>query len=557
MKNHFVTPFALLFFLPLLMAHAHSKPTSMSSNDAGKYLGNESDQLAGCSLEQWNIQDGREHIPDTLSAPVQKSLNLTDSEADSNVHVFSGDKIIQESDTINGNVVVKGGSLTVYGTINGDVLVVGGDLHLKRTGKISGNPRVVNGSILEEGSVIKGYENALSAEKLSYRETRKTFSRSGRTFDVPWRSEQTNLDNFIFRYNRVESLFLGLGTEKKFYWDGEKVWNPYGSIGWGFKSHTWRGNLGLTRQYALSSDKMTSIIEVGVEGYSLTDTKDQWIISQNENIAAALLIHEDFRNYFEREGYTIFSAWYSKCDYVKSELKIAFLMDSYDSLVNKVDWAFFGGHKTFRINPPIEPGKMRSLFLSGGIGTITKTTRASEGWSVFGSAEFAKRSWSSDFEFDQYTLDIRRFQPLGKYENFNARMRIGTSCGVLPWQKTYELGGLGTMNAFPFKSEIGNRMFLFNAEFILNGSILDDLNFWPTWIFQHVNIILITDAGFTRSVLPRASATDGFGGIKLSEFRHDFGLAFGNRTGSVRIGFTWRTDHSAPVQFLLRFNRPF
>jgi hypothetical protein len=558
MKNYLVTLFAVLFFLLFLIEHAQSKPVSMNGNDAGKYLVNEIERCADRSFERWSLQDGMEHILDTLAPPVQKSLDIADSETDSTVHIFSGDKIIQETDTINGNVVVKGGSLTVYGIINGDVLVVGGDLRLKHTGKINGNPRVVNGSILkEEGALLNGYEDVVPSEKPRYRETQKTFSRSGRTFDVLWRSEQTNLDNFIFRYNRVESLFLGLGTEKKFYWDGEKVWNPYGSIGWGFKSHTWRGNLGLTHQFAFSSDKMNSIIEVGAEGYSLTDTKDQWIISQNENTAAALLIHEDFRNYFEREGYTIYSAWYSKCDYMKSELKIAYLMDSYDSLNNKVDWALFGGHKTFRLNPPIQVGKMRSLLLSGGISTITKTTRASEGWSAFGSVEFAKKSWSSEFEFDQYILDVRRFQPLGKYENFNVRIRIGTSCGKLPLQKAYELGGLGTMNAFPFKSDIGNRMLLLNAEFILNGNILDDLNFWPTWIFQHVNIILLTDAGFTRSILSSASATEGFGGIKLSDFHHDFGLALGNKTGSVRIGFAWRTDHSAPVQFLLRFNRPF
>jgi hypothetical protein len=238
-------------------------------------------------------------------------------------------------------------------------------------------------------------------------------------------------------------------------------------------------------------------------------------------------------------------------------LKLSYRADSYDSLTNKVDWAIFGGSKKFHINPAIKPGKMRSMILSGGISTITKTSRAQEGWCLFGSAEFAKKSWGSEFEFDQYIFDVRRFQPLGRYENFNMRIRVGSACGVLPRQKEYELGGLGTMNAFPFKSDIGNRMMLINAEFILNGSILDDLNFWPTWIFQHVNIILTSDAGFTRDELPSAAATEGFDGIKLNEFHHNFGVALGNRTGSYRIGFAWRTDRLAPVHFLLRFNRPF
>jgi len=554
--------FAIILFIPFLSTDAQSKRKNLDNDNVGELPGNEIEQLVERITQRWSFQnDLKQDVEeDTLPSQSRRSPDITDSETDGNTQTFSGDKTIQESDTINGNVVVKGGNLTVYGVVNGDVLVVGGDLRLKRTGKITGNPRVIDGSILKEDStVINVYEEKTSTEKTSYRETRKKFSHSSRTFDVLWRSEQTNWDNFIFRYNRVESLFLGLGTEKKFYWDGEKVWNAYGSIGWGFKSHTWRSNLGLVRQFAFPSDEGSQIIELGAEGYTLTDTKDQWIISQNENTAAALLIHEDFRNYFERKGFTIHTAYYLKHDYWKGELTLAYLADSYDSLTNKIDWALFGGSKKFRANnyPAIDPGKMRSVMLSGGISTITKTSRAQEGWCLFGSAEFAKKSWGSEFDFDQYILDLRRFQPLGRYENFNMRVRVGTSTGALPLQKAYELGGLGTINAFPFKSDIGDRMMLVNMEFILNGNVLDDLNFWPTWIIQQVNIILISDAGFARWAPPGAAATGGFGGIKLNDFHHNFGVALGNRTGLYRIGLAWRTDRPAPVQFLLRFSRPF
>jgi hypothetical protein len=444
---------------------------------------------------------------DTAFSRAQKMPENTANSIDRNAPIYSGDKNVRDPDTLN----------------------------------VSG---------------VAGYEDTIITQTKSYRETRKNFSRSSRTFDVLWRTEQTNWDNYIFRYNRVESVFLGLGTEKKYYWDGEKVWNAYGSIGWGFKSHTWRSNLGLVRQFAFHSDEGSRIIELGAEGYTLTDTKDQWIISQNENTASALLIHEDFRNYFERKGFTLHTAYYLKHDYWKGELKLAYLADSYDSLINKVDWAFFGGSKKFRANPAIDPGRMRSVMLSGGISTVTKTSRVQEGWCLFGSAEFAKKSLGGEFDFDQYIFDVRRFQPLGRYENFNVRVRVGTATGVLPAQKEYELGGLGTTNAFPFKSDIGNRMMLVNMELILNGNALDDLNFWPTWIFQYVNLILTSDAGFMRSVLPGTAAIDGFG-MKLNEFQHDLGVALGNRTGLYRIGFAWRTDKSAPLQFILRFNRPF
>jgi hypothetical protein len=574
MKNLLIFLIAIVLILPFISANAQSKLEKSNSDDVGERIGYEADKVGeefnkvGNNIDKmvnnianrWTSPFDDEQITedDTIESTSHISPNITDSEIDSSAQSFSGDKVIEESETIDNNVVVKGGDLTVYGTVNGDVLVVGGDLHMKRTGKITGSARVVNGSILkEDGAVIKGFEDYSRKEKSSFRPSHRKISQTVRTFDVPWSDEQMNLDNFIFRYNRVEGVFLGLGSEKKYYWDGERNWNMYGSAGWGFKSHTWRGDLGLVRQFAILTNEGSGIIEFGAEGYSLTDTKDKWIISLHENTAAALLIHEDFRDYFERNGYTLHIAYYSKNDYLKNELKFAYLADAYDSLTNKVDWAIFSGGKEFRINPAIDPGKMRSMIASGGVSTISNTSHGPEGWSLYASAEFAKKNLGGEFEFGQYILDLRRFQPLGKYDNFNIRLRAGTSDGNLPPQKMFELGGFGTMNAFPFKSEIGNRMLLINAEFNVNGGFLEDLDFWPMWIFYNINILLTSDAGFTRDALPTATALEGVEAVKLNDLKHDFGVALTNRSGSFRIGVAWRTDHPAPVQFILRFCRPF
>jgi hypothetical protein len=124
-------------------------------------------------------------------------------------------------------------------------------------------------------------------------------------------------------------------------------------------------------------------------------------------------------------------------------------------------------------------------------------------------------------------------------------------------QKAFELGGLGSLNAYPFKSEFGNRMLLMNAEYIVNGSLLDDLDFWPTWIFRHVNFLLLADVGMTRLVPASYSASEGFDRITWGELKHDLGFGFANRNGSFRIGMSWRTDVKEPARFVLRFARPF
>jgi len=574
MKNLTLFLIACGLALSFFPANAQSQLNKTNSDDVGERIGNEADKVGkeistvGNNIDKmvnkivnrWTspFDDDQISNDDTVTSTFHHSPEITDSEIDSSAQSFSGDKVIEQSEIINSNVVVKGGDLTVYGTVDGDVLVVGGDLNMKRTGKITGSARVINGSILkEDGAVIKGFEDYTKKEKISFRPSRSKFSRTVRTFDVPWSDDKMNLDNFIFRYNRVEGLFLGAGSEKKYYWDGERNWNMFGSAGWGFRSHIWRGNLGLVRQFALLTNEGSGIIELGAEGYSLTDSKDKWVISLHENTAAALFIHEDFRDYFERNGYTIHAAYYSKDNYLKNELKVAYVADMYDSLANKVDWALFGGDKHYRMNPAINPGKMRSIIASGGVSTISNTSYGPEGWSLSASAEFAKNNWGSEFEFGQYILDLRRFQPLGKYDNLNIRVRAGSSDGTLPSQKIFELGGLGTMNAFPFKSELGNRMLLINAELIVNGSFLEELDFWPLWIFHNINILLLSDAGITRVASSTASALEGVEAVKFNDFEHDYGVALSNRSGSFRIGVAWRTDHPSPAQFILRFNRPF
>ena len=211
--------------LPFFSSDAQTKEKKTNIDEVGERIGHESDNIgkeinnAGSNIdnivskivERWTSPFDDEQIAedDTIESTSHISPNITDSEIDTSAQSFSGDKVIEESEFIHSNVVVKGGSLTVFGTVDGDVLVVGGDLNMKHTGKIIGSARVVNGSILkEDGAIIKGYEDYTKKEKISFRPSRSNFSRTARTFDVPWSDDQMNLDNFIFRYNRVEGVFV-------------------------------------------------------------------------------------------------------------------------------------------------------------------------------------------------------------------------------------------------------------------------------------------------------------------------------------------------------------
>jgi hypothetical protein len=474
---------------------------------------------------------------------------------DSNL-TYQGNTVIQRGDSLNTNLVVKGGDLTVFGRVNGDVLVVGGNLYVRDGAFIGGNIKVINGEVFkDDDAVVVGYIDKSSTKKeKAYREDAKTFRRSSTKLVANWVSETTNVDNFIFRYNRVEGLFLGAGSEKRYYWDDQRSYSLYGSVGYGFRSHNWRGNLGLSRQFAFDDGQM---VEVEAEGHSLTDSKDDWLIGLQENTAAAFLIHEDYRDYFHRYGFGVNLGYASQQDYLTSQVKVGYLVDKYTSMENQTEWSLFGGDKLFRLNPAIDPGKMRSIVSSAGLSTVTKTIDGPEGWSLLATAEFADKSFGSAFTFNRYVADIRRYEPLGRYDNLNIRFRVGTSEGNLPLQKIYDIGGLGTLPAYAFKDEMGNRMLLMNAEFIVNGDFLGDLSFWPSWLMRGINFLVMTDAGLVRNVDNSALWTDGFTGIKFSEFRHDVGVGVASRSGAFRLAFVWRTDRSEPARFIFRFARPF
>ncbi len=453
-------------------------------------------------------------------------------------------------------MIVKGGDLTIYGHINGDVLVVGGDLYIRDGAYVGGNIKVINGEVnKDDDAIVMGYIDKSSSKKeKTYREEEKNFRRSSTRLNANWVHETTNLDNFIFRYNRVEGLFLGAGSEKKYYWDDQRSHSLYGSVGYGFRSHNWRGNLGLSRQFAFDDGQL---IELEAEGHSLTDTKDDWLIGVHENTAAAILIHEDFRDYFRRDGYGINLGYATQRDYITGQLKVGYLSDEYRSMENQTEWSVFGGNKRFRPNPAIDEGKMRSIVSTAGLSTVTSTIYGPEGWSMLATVEVADKDLGGAFTFNRYVADIRRYQPLGRYDNLNIRVRVGTAEGDLPLQKTFEIGGLGTLQGYPFKGEMGNRMLLMNAELIVNGDFLGELSFWPSWLMRTVNLLVLTDAGLVRTVDNGALWTNGFDGIGFSDFRHDVGAGVASRSGGFRLAFVWRTDRSEPARFIFRFSRPF
>lgn len=365
----------------------------------------------------------------------------------------------------------------------------------------------------------------------------------------PW---EMNDDNFMVRYNRVEGLFLGLHYPNRYSWDEPSI-SLFGSGGYGFATHRWRYAGGISRQYGMGR----ALIEVGFEGHSLTDSKDQWIVDEGENTITAIIMRDDYRDYFGREGVSGWLGVYGKWNTSDMQFKAMYLNDQYQSLDWRTNWSVFGGDKLFRENPAVWEGRMRSLLASFEIHQERLRSYFTAGWKFGVSAEIAGKSFGGDFEFNRYIADVIRYQPLSKYENLNFRLRAGSATGDAPPQKWFELGGISTLPAFTYKEFPGNRIALFNAEYLLNGKVFDNVDVFPSWLLRNCNLILFYDAGYISAAAPTERLDRGFEDLTFTSLKTDWGFGIGSRDAKIRLGFAWRTDIAEPVHVFLRLSRPF
>jgi hypothetical protein len=356
----------------------------------------------------------------------------------------------------------------------------------------------------------------------------------------------------LVRYNRVEGLFLGLTDPAQYYWKDRHI-TMFGSLGYGFAEHEWRCNGGASEQFGFGKH----IFEVGAEGHRLTDTEDRWRVDEGENSISAVFTRFDYQDYFQREGFSIWTGYYLKPGSTAFQVRLAFLNDNYNSLLASTNWAVFKTIDFFRPNPAIDDGKMKSFALNLDIQHLGSEKIFTVGWSASGSAEFAGNFTPSDFSFNRYEFDLRRYQPISSLENIDVRVRAGSSLGDLPLQKIYALGGISTLPAYSYKEFDGNRMLLANAEYLMSGRMLDVVPFFPSFLVRDATFVVFTDAGYTSQSPDNASPVDGFSGVSMRNLKSDWGVAIGTRDAKVRLGLAWRMDVAQSPNVFLRMERGF
>lgn len=360
------------------------------------------------------------------------------------------------------------------------------------------------------------------------------------------------------RYNRVEGLYLGMKLNK----DGNRrryasAYTPaiYGFLGNAFATKELQYQIGLEKGFFEEFR-----LAFGGEYHRRITTPDLWIMPEDENSLAAVLIKEDFHDYYFTEG----KSGYITQNFTSAlKLTAAYQSEDLRHEDRHAKWSLFGGHKVFRENPLMDEGLLNAMTGRLVIDTRNSVRRTARGWYIQIEGERAGDSFGGDFKYDRLLADLRRFQPLGFGEGVDLRIRVGTATGRLPWEKSFHLGGVSTLRGFPYKAfpngwaePGGNRMVLAQLEYRLGRDELPDM--MDLGLLDNFNLILFTDAGWAATVDSTFSPTEGFEGLTIGRLKHDVGIALANRAGNVRLELARRTDiGDKPYTFWFRISRPF
>ena len=286
-------------------------------------------------------------------------------------------------------------------------------------------------------------------------------------------------------------------------------------------------------------------MEFGAERFDLTQSEDLWVIPRHENSFTALLFHEDFLDYYRKSGSSVYGI-----QNIGRLLNIegGYVEEKHTDMSVEKDWSFFRQSKAFRDNPAVTEGIYKNTYLV----VRTGSSRALRNWDAEIRAEWNSTLFNDEMpSYERYIISVSRYQPLGRNDDLNFRVRYGTTNGSVPLQKKFDLGGIGSLRGYEYKEfQDGDKMAMLNVEYTTDVEEIAGLEFLP--IFDDYLIALFMDAGVVWS--DKRDLPD------RSEFMRNIGVGIGSKDEGFRVNFAKPLDgpeDEREIVVTVRFNKMF
>lgn len=286
-------------------------------------------------------------------------------------------------------------------------------------------------------------------------------------------------------------------------------------------------------------------LSVGVSFGRNTDHSELHQVEDWENSLALLFGRQDYRDYFEREG---FGAYLATRVPSVSTVSLHVRSDQYRSLPALVDTrSWFNRGRELRPNPPIEEGEAHRLSVRlERVAHRTRRTRA--GLYHWIELEAAGGRLGGDFRYRRILGDVRSVIRLSPATSLALRAVAGaTPSGDLPVQREFTVGGVDGLRAHEFSQYRGDRVALLQAEYTVG-----------LWRLTHgafeagLHVIAFLDAG-------RAWDAPGHSwNLGDQRLASDGGFGLGTAEDNLRVYFAKNLqDPDSNFVISARLQRPF
>ena len=372
---------------------------------------------------------------------------------------FDSDLHIEKNDFVRGMLLNIGGNITIDGEVNKDVVSLFGNITIENNGVVRGDLASVTGKInFEKESLVYGsvYDSKKKGRGLKLRRFR---SQSGFAVDP------------YFSYDRVDGAALSIKASHE---DIDSILPTMeAEIGIGFASD--RGRYKFLLEQTLLHDYS---ISAGGTFYRELSTNDSWLMEQDENTFFSLMAKEDYRDYYETEGGSIYlkavpsshtsletGYSYYESNWIPSHRHLWALLRGKDKLF---DLNYDSWQDSYRDNAIAETdtsaiGSIYGIFHYYSDSTKSETEQSN--WHITAEIEISNTNLNSDFDYHRYILTVRRLQEISRQSIFTVRTLFGNSDGYLPLYRRFYLGGLGSLHGYGFKEYMGTRFWMVNSEY--------------------------------------------------------------------------------------------
>jgi hypothetical protein len=460
---------------------------------------------------------------------------------------FYSDVTIDSSEIITNNIRILGGGLTVYGTVESQITIIGGDVHIFSSAVINGKIVAIGGDVQTDGGAqINGKIVEASMDQgLIYRETFTDSSASGeKNFGISTFSQHTS-DGWvhpkpaIFEYNRNEGLrFVPFNWN----WDhrNESLIRLSFSLGYRFSSSEFIGRT--TLESSLLKNRFATIF---ASGFKTVRTDDEFRLPEKENSWAGFLGRQDFYDRWDETGFE--AGFGFDFSYLKVKGKFVRAAQS-DIPVDQDLWSFTNESNAFRINLFKDSINIDIDYLEGVVAFRTASySPLKTGFAILSEVDITlKKNDSTLADPSLRLLHIAMANwEVSKGVVLRNRLILGMASESLPIYRQFGIGGLGSVSAHSYKSQLGNHMAQINTELVFTEEFTD------TWFM----VKLFYDGGMAYNspdlmdIKPISEQSD----TLLQSAGIGFGFDDGDR---LKMGFNFakQLGSNSPIESTVRFN---